>query len=218
MALMGASRTLQPGDPAPDFEVPAVQHEGTVSLADYRGRSPLLLALFRGLYCPFCRRQVVQLQTAAEKLQQMGVETLGIVGSAVERVRFYLRFRPGRYALGADPDLTTHRAYGLPRSPMTGEIWGAVESASRNLARELGIPEPGPGASDAIDRLDGFEKTDSERRELERHQAQFTGQFLVDRDGVVRWSNVECAREGLAGIDRFPSDDELLEAARSLAR
>lgn len=160
----------------------------------------------------------MQLQTTAEKLKQVGVETLGIIGSAVERVRFYVRFRPIRCALGADPDLTTHRAYGLPQSPMTTDIWGAVESASKNLARELGVQVPESGATEAIGRLDGFEATDSEREELERHQAQFTGQVLVDREGIVRWSNIECAKEGLGGIDKFPSDEELLAAAGALSR
>jgi peroxiredoxin len=42
--------TIRPGDVAPDVRLPAVTREGSVSLADYRGRSPLLLALFRGLY------------------------------------------------------------------------------------------------------------------------------------------------------------------------
>ena len=41
---------VQPGERAPDFTLPAANREGTVSLADYRGRSPLLLALYRGLY------------------------------------------------------------------------------------------------------------------------------------------------------------------------
>ena len=50
MGLMGFRPPLQPGDMAPDFVVPAVHREGTVSLADYRGRSPFLLALYRGLY------------------------------------------------------------------------------------------------------------------------------------------------------------------------
>ena len=43
-------RTLEPGDPAPSFTLPAAHGEGTVSLADYQGRNPLLVALFRGLY------------------------------------------------------------------------------------------------------------------------------------------------------------------------
>src|SRR5690606_28673642 len=41
--------TIAPGDVAPDFELPRVDSPGTVSLADYRGRTPLFLALFVGL-------------------------------------------------------------------------------------------------------------------------------------------------------------------------
>jgi peroxiredoxin len=50
MAIAGSGRAVRPGEPAPDFEVPAVHHGGTVALADYRGKRPLFLALFRGLY------------------------------------------------------------------------------------------------------------------------------------------------------------------------
>jgi peroxiredoxin len=45
-----SSVLLRPGDPAPDFVLSAVNREGQVSLADYRGRSPLLIGLFRGLH------------------------------------------------------------------------------------------------------------------------------------------------------------------------
>jgi len=41
---------VRPGEPAPDFTLPAANREGSVSLADYRGRSPVLLAMYRGLY------------------------------------------------------------------------------------------------------------------------------------------------------------------------
>ena len=41
---------LSPGESAPDFTLPAAHGEGTVSLAEYRGQSPVLVALFRGLY------------------------------------------------------------------------------------------------------------------------------------------------------------------------
>lgn len=52
--------------------------------------------------------------------------------------------------------------------------------------------------------------------DVQHHQVQFTAQFLVDTGGVVRWANIECARDGLEGLDRFPTDDELLGAARAL--
>ena len=72
---------LGEGDPAPDFALPAVNREGQVSLDDYRGRSAVLIGLFRGLHCPFCRRQVVQLGTTQEKLKAMGVETMAVVNT-----------------------------------------------------------------------------------------------------------------------------------------
>ena len=45
-----ATIPLRPGDPAPQFALPAVSREGQVTLDDYRGRSPVLIALFRGLH------------------------------------------------------------------------------------------------------------------------------------------------------------------------
>lgn len=41
---------LRPGDRAPDFSLPAVTREPLISLEEFRGRSPVLLARFRGLY------------------------------------------------------------------------------------------------------------------------------------------------------------------------
>ena len=52
--------TVQPGQEAPDFSLPLVSEDGQVALDDYRGRSPLVLALLRSLWCPFCRRRVTQ--------------------------------------------------------------------------------------------------------------------------------------------------------------
>src|SRR5262245_24675005 len=66
----------QPGEAAPDFAVSAVQTDGTISLADYRSRAPLLLGLFTGLYCPFCRRAIAQMAATSEKLKPLGVESL----------------------------------------------------------------------------------------------------------------------------------------------
>ena len=51
---------------------------------------------------------------------------------------------------------------------------------------------------------------------MERHQAQLTGQFLIDRQGVIRWSNIETERDGVEGFGRVPSDDELLAAVKVL--
>ena len=57
-----------------------------------------------------------------ERLHQLGVDTLVIVGSDPERARFYLRHRPSKVPVAADPGRITHRAYGLPNPPLTLEL------------------------------------------------------------------------------------------------
>lgn len=197
---------LAPGDRAPEFRLPAADREGTVALADYRGRSAVMVALFRGLYCPFCRHQMARLSPTAERLKAVGIETVGIVATVADRARLYFRARPSRFPLGADPDLTTHRAYGLPsieRTPQAGEM---IEAAATQLALELGVPVRAGEARDAVNRADGFESLPADQADRQRHQIQLTGQVLVDRDGVVRW----CRAETAGTYAKFPSPDELL--------
>ena len=118
--------------------------------------------------------------------------------------------------MAADPDLLTHRAFGVPNASMTPEIWAAIEDKAKELAGKLSVPVRPGDAYATIDRLDGFEKLETDDTDMQHHQAQLTGQFLLDRDGVVRWANIECASSGLAGLEWFPTDDELMAAARTL--
>ena len=68
----------------------------------------------------------------------------------------------------------------------------------------------------ALDRLDNFEHTEVDKGDAKRQRTQLVGQFLVDRDGIVRWANVEGEREGVAGVGKLPSEEEFLAAARTL--
>ena len=153
------------------------------------------------------------LSATAQKLQAMGVQTLGVVASTPERTHLYFRFRPPRMRVGADPDLVTHRAYGLPNMVPTAELWQAVGVAA---AKELEHDVPASEAYKALGRLDGYQVEEPDLAQAQQNQAQLTGQFLVDRDGLVAWANVECARDGIAGVGQFPSDEEVLAAARAL--
>jgi peroxiredoxin len=197
------------GQAAPDFTLPAANKEGNVSLAEHRGKRAVLLAIFRGLYCPFCRHQIAQLAVTADKLRAAGVETLGIVATPAERSRLYFRFHQARFPLGADPDLTTHRAYGLPGMPVTPEIMQAVEQNAVAYGRQHGVPvKPGSAFAD-LNAIDGYAPTTDDQGDFQRHQAQFIGQFLVGKDGVVRWVNIERAP------GEFPSEADLLATAKS---
>ena len=85
-----------------------------------------------------------------------------------------------------------------------------------NPTGELSEPLPIPAAAEALDELQGYSATETDRRDSERQFPQLKGQFLVDREGIVRWANIEGATEGLAGIGKFPTEQELVAAARAL--
>ena len=209
--------TVQPGTQAPDFRVPAVQHDGLISLGDYRGRNPLLLGLFPGLYCPFCRRSIALMAATSEKLKACGVESLAIVGTELDNARLYFKYRPTLLMLGADPALTTHRTYGVPRPEPTPQLLDSIVSIRINPTGELPEPLPAPEAAAELNARDRFQPTAADRREGESNFTQMKGQFIIDRDGIIRWTNIECGQEGLSGLGKFPSADELMAAARVVA-
>ena len=207
------TQPVQPGQRAPDFVVSAVHDSRTISLADYSGRAPLLLGLFRGMFCPFCRRALVQMAATSDHLRSLGVDSLAIVGTELDNARLYFKFRPTRLAIGADPQLTTHRSYGVPRPEPTPQLMQMMNNTYINPTGELPAPLSMPAANAALTALDGYQNTPTDQREFESTFTQMKGQFLIDRDGVVRWANVECSKEGLSGVGKFPSHDELIGAA-----
>ena len=155
---------VQPGEAAPDFTLPAASGDGSVSLAQYRGRSPVYLALFRGLYCSFCRRHVVHLGSTAQKLREVGVQTLGVIATDPERASFYFKFRPPKMPMGADPDLRTHQAYGLPNIPLSADAYGVGNAAAARELRRLNQPESAEPLETFM-KLDGYEATPADSAE-----------------------------------------------------
>ena len=209
---------VAPGEPAPDFTLPAIERPETVSLADFRGRSSVFLALFVGLWCPFCRRSIAQLGKVESKLQTLGVQALGIVATPLDNARLYFKFRPTRLHLASDPEMSTHRAYRLPKPAPTPEFLKDLEAARINPFGDFPAPLPVGEAAMTIAKQDGYAENAIDKTDMDRQWPQLKGQFLIDRDGIVRWANVECLAEGAAGVGKFPSEEEILAAARALPR
>lgn len=214
---MNPTPPVAPGEPAPHFVLPAVAGSQTVSLDDYRGKSPLFLALLLGLWCPFCRRQLIQLGTFESKLKAIGVESLAIVATEPENARLYFKFRPTRLRLASDPDLTTHRAFRLPKPVPTPEVMAAMATIRINPTGDLPEPLPIAEAGKVLAEMDGYACTPVDQRDVERQWPQLKGLFLIDRGGIVRWAYVECQDEGLAGLGKMPSEEAILAAARACA-
>ena len=215
-------KPIECGERAPALALPAVNREGTVSLAGFRGRRGVMIGFFRGLHCPFCRRQIAQLGAAQPVLAGLGVETLAVVNTPLERAQLYFRYRPTPLILLSDPDCRTHRAFGIPRIEFVetaGERWPRTRPEDFAEARidptgELGPTQP-IEANDALNRKDGFELTAEDEAIFAAHGTQFAGQFLVDRDGIVRWRWLE-APSSAAELCRFPGAQEILDAARQI--
>jgi peroxiredoxin len=216
MISAGIPQPVSPGQPAPHFTLPAVDGNQPISLSDYYGRSPLFLALLIGLWCPFCRRQIAQIGAIEGKLKVVGIEALGIVATPPENARLYFKFRPTRLRLAADPELATHRAYGLPKPSPTPEFMQALQTIRINPFGDLPEPLPISQAAEVVAKADGYTENDTDKADMERQWPQLKGQFLIDRDGIVRWAHIECAIEGPAGMGKLPSADQIIAAARTL--
>jgi peroxiredoxin len=185
MTIVESRPPVSPGEPAPDFSLPAVTREDErVSLEDYRGRSAVFLALFIGLWCPFCRRSIAQMGVTAGKLEALGVETLGIVATPAENARLYFKYRPTRLRLAADPALSTHRAYGLPKPAPTPELMKAIETTRINPMGEFPEPLPITEAAVAMAKIDGYAENETDKADMKRQWPQLKGQFLIDRNGM----------------------------------
>jgi len=221
MATIQLTPSLQVGEAAPNFRLPAINREGTVSLADYRGRSPLLVGLFRGLYCPLCRRKIAQMGLEREKLLAAGVETLGIIATKLEPARLYYRYHPTPLPLAADPAMNALRDFSVPKPQVTPQLLQGYQLVRVDPYSELSEPVPITELATTLNHLDGYEYSKTDLDEIQQQwgwdtATQLMGRFLIDRDGIVRWVDIECAKDGLAGFGKLSSEEELLAAVRAL--
>jgi hypothetical protein len=145
----------------------------------------------------------------ASDLQEKGIDSLTVVNTPIERARLYFRYHPLPNLLAAsDPERISHRAFGLPNVEFTESetAWPHKVGMDMLASMKIDMPKelPGPmgvmAASEYLDKADG----------------QLVGEFLLDRDGVVRWSFTEVADDGrqMFGV---PAAQDLMSAASNLA-
>ena len=168
----------------------------------------------------------MQLGTTQEKLKAVGVETMAVVNTPLERARLYFKYRPSRVLLTADPEAATHRLFGVPAGVLVENeseaSWsrgtvtmGQMQAALINPTGELPTPQNPFVAMEILNQRDGFEVTEIDGQIAAAHGMQLAGHFLIDRDGIVRWLQIEAA-ERIGDLAKFPGDEEILQAARGL--
>jgi peroxiredoxin len=217
---------LQPGDRAPNVVLDAITREGKIAIDDFRGQKPVLVGLFRGLHCAFCRRHIAAQARLDPALREKGVESLTVVNTPIERARLYFRYHPMPNLLAAsDPGRASHRAFGLPNLEFTEDetAWPYKISMPAAMGMQVDIPGEMPGpmgaiaASEFLDRKDGYEITEADQQMKATGQGQLVGQFLLDREGIIRWSFTEVP-EGGRYMFGAPNPQELMSAVSQVAQ
>ncbi|TIM37345.1 AhpC/TSA family protein, partial [Mesorhizobium sp.] len=145
-------------------------------------------------------------------LREKGVECLAVVNTPVERARLYFRYHPAPDLLAAsDPERASHRAFGLREVGMD-----TVMAIRIHLPGELPEPMDVMAMNEFLNKKEGYEITEADQQAMASGQAQLVGQFLLDRDGVVRWTSTEVLEDGLNTF-RALNPEELMSAASQVA-
>jgi peroxiredoxin len=212
---------LQPGDRAPNVVLDAVTRDGKIAIDDFRGQKPVLVGLFRGLHCPFCRRHIAAQAQLDPALREMGIESLTVVNTPTERARLYFRYHPMPTLLAAsDPERASHRAFGLPNLEFTENETAWPHKVSMDAVMAMRLERPGElpepmdpyAASEFLNKLDRYDVTEADQQMMATGHGQLIGQFLLDREGIVRWTFTEVP-EGGSQMFGHPSPEELMSAA-----
>ncbi len=220
-----AERPLQPGDRAPNVVLDAITRQGKISLEDFRGHNPVLVGLFRGLHCAFCRRHITAMAQLDTPLREKGIESLTVVNTPIERARLYFRYHPLPNMLAAsDPQRASHRAFGLPAFEFTESETDWPRKVGMDVVTTMRIDMPGElpepmnpvAAGEFLNKKDGYEVTEIDQQMAAAGNGQLVGQFLLDREGVVRWSFTEFAERG-RNMFGGPTPQEVMSAASQIA-
>jgi peroxiredoxin len=189
------------GSPAPSFRLPSAQGP-ELGLEDYRGKKNVIVWFTKGMVCPFCRSHMSQLARGYEEVQKRDGEILEISISPLPRARLYAEKFKMPFPYLCDPDFRVHGQWGLAR-----RVHGLGYYA---LSFVKGMTAPKP-ANDygtfppPLDEMPGVLKDDD------------MGFFIVDKDGVVRYS-IAGSYLTEAGQRPIPSNDEIVRELDRLAR
>ena len=128
----------------------------------------------------------------------------------------------------ADPERASHRAFGLPNLEFTENEsdWPHKVAMSDVMAMRVDVPGELPepmdpiAAVESLNKKDGYEITEADQQMMATGQGQLVGQFLLDREGIVRWTFTEVARADahVRGAEPAGTDVGRLAARAMMAR
>ena len=152
-----AEHALKEGEQAPDFTLPDAR--GTsVTLSHLLKQGPVIIAFYRGEWCPYCHLEVHAYQQALPQLQALGASVVAISPQTLDHSLSTTEKMELTFAVLSDVGNQVARQFGLVFT-----IDEAVRAAHKQVGANL--PE--------------FNGNDS-------WELPMAGTFLVDQSGTVR--------------------------------
>jgi peroxiredoxin len=181
------------GRAAPEFRLASAQG-GEIGPQDFRGAKRIVLWFSKGLFCPFCRRNMAQLGLRYPEIQAMQAEVLQVTHNTLEEARGYLKHYPMKFPYLCDAERTAHDRYGVA---LTGSGLGGFLAS---------------GAAVVADFVLKGQTTPAPIPYMKRYSGQDAAQavFILDREGIVR------AEHRLGPNAPLPSAGELISALQKM--
>jgi len=152
------AQPLEVGQEAPEVSFRTVEGED-VTLEAAADGGPVALVFYRGGWCPYCNRHLMELRTVEKELRERGWSILAVSPDRPEKLAATAKDLKTEYTLLSDSDMSAARAFGLAFE---------VDAATREKYKEYGID---------------LEKASGDTH----HQLPVPSVFLIDADGVIQY-------------------------------
>jgi len=120
---------LQPGDQAPDFELPD-QNGDPVKLSDLKGQT-VVLFFYPRADTPGCTAQACGVRDRSDEYEKAGARVIGVSPDSVEKVKKFAEKYDLDFTLLADADHAVADAYGVwGEKPMYGKKYWGIQRAT----------------------------------------------------------------------------------------
>lgn len=115
---------LAVGQKAPEFSL-LDQNSREQTLATLQGRKGMVLLFFRSAdWCPYCKGQLIQLQSAKSRFEEQGLKLAGISYDSPAILNSFSERRKIEFPLLSDPDSKVIEAYDVLNAEATGQNKG----------------------------------------------------------------------------------------------
>jgi len=137
----GTAENIKEGMSAPQFSL-SDQNGTKVSLADFKGKSPVVLYFYPKAGTPGCTKQACGIRDNFKKFEENGIKILGISVDDTKSLKEFEAEQKLNFTLLSDSDKKTSEAYGvLNKLGMSSRITFIIDKSGNiaNILRDVDV-------------------------------------------------------------------------------